>query len=108
MNMRPIILAAAMAFAAAPAFAQTADLIVEKKTFEMPSYTTVAGATIKGVKIGWEAAGTLNADKSNAILITHFFSGPSHAFGKYAADDKVAGYWDYLVGPGKPIDTNKY
>jgi hypothetical protein len=48
------------------AFAQTSDLIVEKKTFELPSYTTVAGATINNVKIGWESAGTLNADKSNA------------------------------------------
>ncbi|MCW5693127.1 MAG: homoserine O-acetyltransferase [Pseudolabrys sp.] len=89
------------------AFAQD-DLIVEKKTFSMPSYTTVAGATIKDVKIGWESAGTLNADKSNAILIAHFFSGTSHAFGKYAKDDKAAGYWDYLVGPGKVVDTNKY
>lgn len=91
----------------AAALAQN-DLIVEKKTFAMPSYTTVAGATIKDVKIGWEAAGTLNADKSNAILITHFFTGTSHAFGKYKADDKAAGYWDYLIGPGKTIDTNKY
>ena len=66
------------------AFGQSADLIVEKKTFKLPSYTTVAGATIKNVKIGWEAAGTLNADKSNAILVTHFFTGTSHAFGKYA------------------------
>lgn len=87
------------------AFAQ--DLIVEKKTFEMPAYKTEAGATIKSVKIGWQAAGTLNADKSNAILITHFFSGTSHAFGKYAAGGP-AGYWDSLIGPGKLIDTNKY
>lgn len=90
------------------AAAQTGDLIVEKKTFEMPGYTTVGGQTIKNVKIGWQAAGTLNADKSNAILITHFFSGTSHAFGKYKADDKVAGYWDSIIGPGKLIDTNKY
>ena len=90
------------------AFAQTGDLIVEKKTFELPSYTTVAGATIKNVKIGWESAGTLNADKSNAILVTHFFSGTSHAFGKYAAGDAVPGYWDAIIGPGKAIDTNKY
>jgi homoserine O-acetyltransferase len=89
-----------------PAFAQ--DLIVEKKTFELPRYETVAGDTIKNVRIGWEAAGTLNGDKSNAVLITHFFSGSSHAFGKYAASDSAAGYWDGIIGPGKPIDTSKY
>jgi len=90
------------------AFAQGSDLIVEKKTFELPNYTTVGGATIKSVKIGWESAGSLNADKSNAILITHFFSGTSHAFGKYAASDAAAGYWDAIIGPGKAIDTRKY
>ena len=58
-----------LALLATPAFAQTADLIVEKKSFELSSYTTAAGETIKNVKIGWEAAGTLNADKSNAILV---------------------------------------
>jgi homoserine O-acetyltransferase len=74
------------------AFAQTGELIVEKKTLELPSYTTGADATIKNVKIGWESAGTLNADKSNAILVTHFFSSTSHAFGKYAPNDAAAGY----------------
>ncbi len=96
------------ALLAGPAFAQTGDLIVEKRTFEMPSYTTVGGQTIKNVKIGWQAAGTLNADRSNAILITHFFSGTSHAFGKYTPGDKAAGYWDSIIGPGKLIDTNQY
>ena len=60
------------------------------------------------MKVGWEAYGTLNADKSNAILITHFFSANSHAAGKYKADDKAAGYWDAIIGPGKPLDTDKY
>ncbi len=90
------------------ALAQSDDLIVEKNTFELATYATVAGATIKNVRIGWEAAGTLNVDKSNAILITQFFSGTSHAFGKYAESDTAAGYWNSIIGPGKPIDTNKY
>ena len=107
MMRRCAAVAVFMLLAPIAARAQT-DLIVEKKTFELPSYTTAAGAVIKNVKIGWEAAGTLNAEKSNAILITHFFSGTSHAFGKYAASDKAAGYWDLIIGPGKAIDTNKY
>ena len=87
---------------------QSGDLIVEKKTFELPSYTTVGGEDIKNVKIGWQAAGTLNADKSNAILITHFYSGTSHAFGKYSPTDNLPGYWDAIIGPGKAVDTDKY
>lgn len=84
------------------------NLMVEKKTFELARYETVTGGRIKNVRIGWEAAGTLNADKSNAVLITHFFSGTSHAFGKYSAGDAASGYWDAIIGPGKPIDTAKH
>ena len=62
------------------------ELIVEKKTFELPQYTTAGGATIKGLRIGWESYGTLNAEKSNAILVTHFFSGTSHPAGKSACN----------------------
>lgn len=100
-----LLLVAGLALAA-PALAL--DAIVEKKVFEMPSYTTVGGGTIKNVRIGWESYGTLNAAKDNVILITHFFSGNSHAAGRYTADDTARGYWDAIVGPGKPLDTDKY
>src|SRR5262249_39966457 len=104
-SARALLVAIALASGSATALAQ--DLIVEKKVFELPRFTTAANATIKNVRIGWEAAGALNADKSNAVLITHFFSGTSHAFGKYAAADSAAGYWDSIIGPGKPIDTQR-
>lgn len=91
--------------AATSVYAQSSGLIVEKKVFELPSYTTVAGVAIKNVRIGWEAAGTLNADRSNAILITHFFSGTSHTFGRYSPSDETAGYWDSLIGPGRSRRT---
>ncbi len=84
------------------------DLMVEKKVFELPSFTTQSGRTLKQVRVGWESYGTLNADKSNAVLICHFFSGNSHAAGKYAASDAAPGYWDAIIGPGKAIDTDKY
>src|SRR3954467_146303 len=84
------------------------ELMVEKKTFELPTYTTAGGATIRGVKVGWESYGELNADRSNAILVTHFFSGTSHAAGKYKPEDRAPGYWDPIIGPGKAIDTNRY
>jgi len=81
---------------------------VEKQTFEMPAYTTVGGETIKSVRVGWEAYGSLNDAKDNVILICHFFSGNSHAAGKYSADDQQAGYWDAIIGSGKPIDTDRF
>ena len=84
------------------------DLMVEKKVFELPSFTTQSGRTLKQVRVGWESYGSLNADKSNAVLICHFFSGNSHAAGKYAASDAAPGYWDAIIGPGKAIDTDKY
>lgn len=84
------------------------DAIVEKKVFDMPSYTTAGGETIKNVRIGWESYGTLNAAKDNVILITHFFSGTSHAAGRYKPQDKAPGYWDAIIGQGKPLDTDKY
>ena len=83
-------------------------LLVEKQRFTLDTFTTANGQVISPVNIGWEAYGSLNADKSNVILITHFFSGTSHAAGKYHADDAAPGYWDAIIGPGKAIDTNKF
>ena len=76
-------------------------LLVEKQRFALESFTTENGQTIAPLQVGWEAYGRLNADKSNAILITHFFSGTSHAAGKYQPDDAAPGYWDAIIGPGK-------
>lgn len=87
--------------------AQAYDEIVEKQVFELPSYTTTGGEMIRDVRIGWEAYGTLNEAKDNVILITHFYSGNSHAAGRYT-DDGAPGYWDGIIGSGQPIDTDKY
>ena len=69
---------------------------------------TAAGKTIKNVRVGYETYGKLNAAGDNAVFIAHFFSGTSHAAGRYKADEKAAGYWDAIIGPGKAIDTDKY
>jgi homoserine O-acetyltransferase len=84
------------------------DSPVEKKTFAMPSYTTVGGQAIKNVRVGYETYGTLNGVGDNVILICHFYSGNSHAAGKYKASDAAPGYWDAIIGAGKPIDTDKF
>ena len=83
-------------------------ILVKKQHFTTEDFTTVSGATLPKVDVGWESYGKLNKNKDNVILITHYFSGTSHAAGKYRADDALAGYWDALIGPGKAIDTNKY
>ncbi len=101
----------ALALVAIALFAATAagyDGTVDKKTFTLPSYTTVGGKTIKNVRVGYETYGTLNAAGDNAIFIPHFFTGTSHAAGKYAPSDAAPGIWDAIIGSGKPIDTDKY
>jgi homoserine O-acetyltransferase len=81
---------------------------VEKKVFTMPAYTTVGGQTIKQVRVGYETYGTLSPARDNVILITHFFSGNSHAAGKYKPTDPAPGYWDPIIGSGKPVDTDRF
>lgn len=84
------------------------DQLVVKKAFELKEYVTVSGQKIAPVRIGYETYGNLNPNKDNVILVCHHFSGTSHAAGKYSAAEKVPGYWDSVIGSGKPFDTDKY
>jgi homoserine O-acetyltransferase len=96
-----------MVLASAPP-AGAYDQLVEKRTFALPAFTTQGGATIPDVKVGWESYGSLNEARDNAILVAHYYTGNSHAAGRYAAEDKAPGYWDAIIGSGKPLDTDKY
>jgi homoserine O-acetyltransferase len=87
---------------------QAYDKPVEKKSFTLPTYATAGGKAIAQVKVGYETYGTLNAAGDNAVFIAHFYSGTSHAAGKYKESDAAPGYWNSIIGPGKPIDTDKY
>lgn len=66
------------------------------------------GKTLDEYQLVYETYGQLNANKSNAILICHALSGHHHAAGYHSMDDKRPGWWDHYIGPGKPIDTNKF
>ena len=63
----------------------TAELLTEKRRFDLEQLTTCAGATIRDVAVGYETYGKLNAARNNAILVAHYFSGTSHAAGRYRA-----------------------
>ena len=67
-----------------------------------------AGITLPNWELAYETYGELNAARSNAVLICHALSGHHHVAGTYAADPKNVGWWDNLIGPGKPLDTNRF
>ncbi|MDN3447358.1 homoserine O-acetyltransferase [Psychrobacter sp. APC 3281] len=70
--------------------------------------TLECNRTLPSFDLMVETYGTLNSDKSNAILICHALSGNHHAAGFHSADDKKAGWWDNMIGPNKAIDTNQF
>ena len=67
-----------------------------------------AGKTLASYELVYETYGTLNADKSNAVLVCHALSGSHHVAGYYADEPKKVGWWDNMIGPGKPIDTDRF
>ncbi len=67
-----------------------------------------SGAVLPGFALVYETYGTLNAARSNAILVCHALSGGHHVAGYYADNPRNVGWWDNLVGPGKALDTDKF
>jgi homoserine O-acetyltransferase len=67
-----------------------------------------SGASLRDYHLAYETYGTLNADKSNAVLICHALNASHHVAGVYADQDKSEGWWDNMIGPGKPVDTNHF
>ena len=67
-----------------------------------------SGASIRDYDLAFETYGELNADKSNAILVCHALNASHHVAGVYADQPKSEGWWDNMIGPGKPVDTNRF
>ncbi len=86
--------------------------IVERQSFtfaEPPNEMPLeSGEKLGPITLAYETYGTLNDKKDNAILITHALSGDSHVAGIYTHKDRKPGWWDFMIGPGRAIDTNKY
>jgi len=66
-----------------------------------------SGHTLSGYTLAYETYGTLNADRSNAVLVCHALSGDHHAAG-YREGERKPGWWEACIGPGKPLDTNRF
>ncbi|MFC3375286.1 homoserine O-acetyltransferase [Rugamonas sp. CCM 8940] len=67
-----------------------------------------SGAALADYTLMYETYGTLNADKSNAVLVCHALNASHHVAGEYAGQPKSTGWWDNMVGPGKPLDTDRF
>ena len=67
-----------------------------------------SGATLSDYSLVFETYGTLNAQRSNAVLVCHALNAGAHLAGTHAGVERSQGWWDNLIGPGKPLDTERF
>ena len=67
-----------------------------------------SGAVIDEYELAYETYGTLNADRTNAVLVCHALNASHHVAGWYADEPRNVGWWDNMIGPGKPVDTDRF
>ncbi|MFO8057569.1 MAG: homoserine O-acetyltransferase [bacterium] len=86
--------------------------LVETRYFsfaDLPSEMELeSGRKIGPITVAYETYGELNREKTNAVLICHALSGDAHAAGYHSSEDQKPGWWDFMIGPGKPFDTDRY
>ncbi|HOX67206.1 MAG TPA: homoserine O-acetyltransferase [Burkholderiaceae bacterium] len=70
--------------------------------------TLRCGAVLRDYTLVYETYGTLNAERSNAVLVCHALNASHHVAGTYEGDPKSTGWWDNLIGPGRPLDTDRF
>ncbi|MFZ5555953.1 MAG: homoserine O-succinyltransferase MetX [Pseudomonadota bacterium] len=83
------------------------SVVPQTATFEEP-LTLKSRRVLPRYELVFETYGELNAERSNAVLVCHALSGNHHVAGYYGDDRKSVGWWDNMVGPGKPIDTSRF
>src|SRR3954469_4942125 len=67
-----------------------------------------SGASVRGYDLAYETYGTLNAERSNAVLVCHALNASHHVAGVYPGQDASEAWWDSMIGPGKPLDTDRF
>ncbi len=82
-------------------------VVAQCARFDLP-LTLNSGQTIRGFELAYETYGTLNATGSNAVLICHALNASHHVAGSRPEDPRDIGWWDNMVGPGRPVDTNRF
>lgn len=83
-------------------------MLTEKRSFAAGNYCFKHSGRTIPITFGYETYGTLNERADNAVLVCQYFTGTSHAAGRYGESDPLPGWWDTLIGPGKTIDTDRY
>ncbi len=83
------------------------NVVAQKARFDEP-LSLRSGASLPGFELAYETYGELNEAKSNAVLVCHALNASHHVAGVYENEKENVGWWDNLVGPGKPLDTRRF
>ncbi|MEZ6143978.1 MAG: homoserine O-acetyltransferase [Planctomycetaceae bacterium] len=101
-----------MTIETASAASHAAPDLVERQTVtlfdESQPLTLASGRTIGPITVAYQTYGELSPQRDNAIFVCHALTGDAHVAGRHHPDDRKYGWWDGFVGPGKPLDTNRY
>ncbi len=84
------------------------DPVGHRRFSEVFDLETESGEKLQGARLAYESWGELNSDASNAVLVLHALTGDSHTIGNSGEGHPTAGWWNGIIGPGLPIDTDKY
>src|SRR5262245_5903685 len=83
------------------------NVVAQVAHFDKP-ISLKSGAVLPAYDLTYETYGTLNAARSNAVLVCHALNASHHVAGRYEGEKENTGWWDNLVGPGKALDTNRF
>ncbi|TGD72725.1 homoserine O-acetyltransferase [Mangrovimicrobium sediminis] len=92
----------------APRDSRSVGLVQPQVAHFAEALPLACGRELADYELVYETYGTLNAAKSNAVLVCHALSGHHHAAGYHSEEDRKPGWWDECIGPGKPIDTERF